>query len=89
MSDCTKRFLNVRWERHDWHRRVTGTETITAEEPDMWARPVYRDYIRCDKEEVCAACGATRHAVSCNCDPARGDQCAIRLAYLERLATAR
>lgn len=81
---CSRHFLSLHWEHHRWRRRVTGAEIITAEEPDMWARPVLRDYVRCDKQEVCGVCGAVRHEVSCLCDPAKADQCAI---YQEWRAT--
>ena len=79
--DCTKHFLGLQWKQHRWRTRVTGFETITAEEPDMWARPVYRDYIRCDKVDVCQNCGAVRHAVSCICDIERGETCKLRQEY--------
>jgi hypothetical protein len=82
--DCTRRFLGFQWQGHRWRKRVAGTEVITAEEPDMWARPVQRDYIRCDKAEVCEVCGKTRHPVSCICDIARGEACRIRLEYLQQ-----
>ena len=75
---CTKRFLNFQWEHHHWRRDVSGTEIITAEEPDMWGRPVFRDHVRCDTRQVCDVCGAVRHERSCLCDPARGDACKIR-----------
>jgi len=78
---CTRRFLNIKWEHHHWQRRVTGAETMTAQEPDMWARPVYRDYTRCDKEDVCTECGAVRHQVSCVCEHAKGERCPLLLEW--------
>jgi len=78
---CTRRFANLQWEHHRWRRRVTGVETMTAEEPDMWARPVYRDYVRCDKEEVCDVCGTVRHQESCMCDAARAERCKLLLEF--------
>ena len=78
---CTKRIASISWERHHWRRRVTGFETMTAQEPDMWARPVYRDYVRCDKEEVCEACGAVRHQVSCMCDLPKAERCRLLLEF--------
>ena len=82
--NCTTRFLGVPLGRHKWHKEVIHAEIMTAQEPDMWARTVYRDYVRCDKREVCEICGTVRRAVSCTCDPARGDQCAIRVEYLAK-----
>lgn len=79
---CTRRFMNFQWEHHRWRRRVTAAEILTIQEPDMWARPVYRDYVRCDKEEVCEDCGKVRWAISCQCDMARGEACKLRREYL-------
>jgi hypothetical protein len=70
--------------RHHWRRSVTHAELMTAQEPDMWARPVYRDYVRCDTRKVCETCGEVRQEVSCMCDQSRGDQCAIRLEWLAK-----
>ena len=78
---CNKQFLGFHWEQHRWRRRVTGDEIMTAQEPDMWGRPVFRDYVRCDKEDVCENCGAVRHQVSCVCDQARGEACKLRQEY--------
>ena len=80
--NCTTRFFGIPLGRHHWHREVTHAEILTAQEPDMWARPVYRDYVRCDKRDVCDVCGAVRRDVSCMCEPAKGDQCVIRLQWL-------
>jgi hypothetical protein len=74
---CTKRFLNFQWEHHSWRPRVTSYETVTGQETDMWARPVYRDYRRCEKVEVCEDCGEVRHAVSCLCDMERAERCKL------------
>jgi hypothetical protein len=74
---CTQRFLNLQWQHHHLRWRVTGAEIVTAEEPDMWARPVIRDYVRCDKQRVCTACGTVRREVSCLCEPAKAEHCAI------------
>ena len=75
--NCTRHFLNLQWEHHAWRPRVTSFETLTFQEPDMWARAVYRDYVRCDKEEVCDACGQTRRQVSCLCDIKRAERCTL------------
>ena len=80
---CQKQLLNVRWEHHHWRPRVTAVETLNdCPETDMWARPVYRDYICCDKEEVCDECGRIRRPVSCLCDPERAERCALLREYL-------
>lgn len=85
---CTTHLLGLQWEHHRWRKRVTGFETITAEEPDMWARTVVRDYTRCDKEDVCDDCGAVRHAVSCVCDIERGEACKLRKEFIAESAHA-
>lgn len=81
---CTTRVLFLEWPHHHWRRRVTASETLTAQEPDMWARTVYRDYVRCDKSEECTTCGAVRHEVSCLCEAAKAQHCDIYLKWRER-----
>ena len=81
---CTRRFASIEWDRHQWRPRVTAVEIMTMEEPDMWGRPVYRDYVRCDKEEACGACGAVRRQHSCMCDREKGERCIVLSDYLER-----
>ena len=76
---CTKHFLGLQWEHHAWRRRVTATNTVTVLEPDMWARDASRDYVRCEKEDVCEVCGETRRKARCVCDPARAESCRLRL----------
>jgi len=78
---CTKRFGNLEWQHHHWRPRVVAAETLTAQEPDMWARTVNRDYVRCDKQEVCDECGAVRHEKSCVCEVAHAERCIIYLAW--------
>lgn len=85
---CTTRFLGIPMGRHHWRKEVTHAEIITAVEPDLWARVVERDHVRCDKREVCDVCGAVRREVSCLCDPARGQNCAIRIDYLAKSTRA-
>ena len=86
--NCTTRFLGIRLGRHQWRKEVTHAEIMTALESDMWARPVYRDHVRCDKRQVCDVCGTVRREVSCLCDPEKGEHCAIRLEYLAKSAPA-
>jgi hypothetical protein len=81
---CTKHFANIQWEHHHWRPRVTAVEVAMVEEPDMWARPVYRDYVHCNKEEVCEVCGAVRRQISCMCDREKGERCAPLGQFLER-----
>lgn len=85
---CTRRFLNFRWDHHSWRRRVTFSEIVTGQETNMWARVVERDYVRCDKHDVCEECGKVRHEVSCICDMERGERCAIRRAWIAESASA-
>jgi hypothetical protein len=85
---CTKRFLGFQWERHSWRRRVTSFETLTLLEPDMWARDVYRDYVRCDKEDVCEVCGKVRRRASCVCDTERAEVCQLRGACIAETQSA-
>ena len=74
----------VEWQHHHWSPRVTAAEILTVDEPDMWARIVEREYVHCQKEEVCSECGAVRHALSCVCEIDKGDECELRLRYLDR-----
>jgi hypothetical protein len=83
---CTTRFVGLPLGLHHWHKEVTHTEILTAREPDMWGRTVLRDYVRCDKRQVCDVCGGVRREVSCLCEPARADKCAIRIDYLAKTA---
>lgn len=78
---CTKQFLNLTWQHHTWRPRVTSWEVVTGEESNMWARMMYRDYVRCDKEQVCEQCGETRHVVSCLCDTYKAEKCALLNAH--------
>jgi hypothetical protein len=43
----------------------------------MWARDVFRDYVRCDKEQVCEVCGKVQRRLNCACDMARAERCEI------------
>ncbi len=81
---CTKEVLNFKWQHHHWRPEVTHAEIVTVQEPDMWARTVERDYVRCEKQEVCDECGAVRNQVSCLCDMTKGERCQIRLDYLSQ-----
>jgi hypothetical protein len=72
---CTRSFLGLRWEHHDWRRRVSGYEIRRGVEGTIWGREVERDFVRCDTEEVCADCGAVRHQANCTCDFERGETC--------------
>jgi hypothetical protein len=84
---CARQFFGISWEHHAWRKRVTGYEILRALEPDMWARPVPRDFVRCDKEDVCSECGKVRHRFSCHCDLARGERCPLLLEYKEAHST--
>jgi hypothetical protein len=74
---CTRNFLNLQWEHHSWQTSVSAFDILELQEADMWARPVYRHYVRCDKQQVCGLCGTIRHVTSCSCDVARARQCAL------------
>ena len=80
---CSKHVLNVHWEHHSWHTRVTLAEDVTAEENSMWGCPVTRTEVRCFKEDVCTACGAIRRRGACVCDTAKAEHCAVRLACVD------
>lgn len=49
----------------------------------MWGRVVNGDFVRCHKQDVCEVCGTTRGDVSCLCDKAYGERCAIRRAWID------
>lgn len=85
--DCTRHFMNFHWEHHSWRPRVTAAEMLPTKETNMWGRTVYGTCVRCFKQEVCEVCGKTRSDQSCICDNEVGEQCAIRLEFLESKAT--
>lgn len=78
---CAKSFLSLEWEQHHWRPRVAGAEILAAQEADMWGKPVYRDYVRCDKQEVCTECRKVRHEKSCVCEPGKADRCEVYQAW--------
>jgi hypothetical protein len=86
---CTRSFLGFKWEHHHWQPRVTAWETVTGEETNMWARTMYRDYVRCDKEQVCTECGKVRHEVSCLCDTYKAEKCPLLLEQKARVQQTR
>ena len=85
---CTTRFFGMPVAPHQWRKEVTHAEILTAQEPDMWGRTVLRDYVRCDKRQVCTVCGEIRREVSCLCEPAQADRCALRIDYFAKRAAA-
>jgi hypothetical protein len=80
---CTKHILNLSWEQHAWHRLVTSTDTVPTRLTDMWGRVFSTDYVRCQTQEVCEACGAVRNNASCVCDTPTAEACAIRRTCLD------
>jgi hypothetical protein len=80
---CTKHVLNLSWERHAWRRLVTSTDTVPTRLTDMWGRVISSEYVRCQTQEVCEACGTIRSSATCLCDTARADACAIRRTWLD------
>lgn len=80
---CTKHLLNVAWEHHAWRRRVTSTDTVPTRLTDMWGRVVTDNFVRCETQDVCDACGTIRRNATCLCDPARADACPSRLSWLD------
>ena len=81
---CTRHFLNVQWESHSWHPRVTFAENVATHETNLWGRVVNGECVRCQKQDFCDMCGMTRRNVSCLCDTVRGEHCAIRLAWIDK-----
>jgi hypothetical protein len=79
---CRKHFLGLTWEKHDWDRRVALAENRTCTGTDMWSRKVPISEVICHTQHVCRTCGEVRDEGYCSCDQARGDACAIRLAWL-------
>jgi hypothetical protein len=79
---CTRHFLNLQWEHHSWRRRVSLAENVPSLETNMWGRPVNRENVRCQKEEVCQVCGKIRRHEGCFCEPAQAERCAIRLDWI-------
>jgi len=79
---CTREFLGFHWNRHQWERRVEGTEYVPTQQANMWSRPVYTTSVLCKTEYVCTDCGATKRHEGCICDAEEGEQCPARLAFL-------
>lgn len=77
---CTQHVLNFSWERHTWRRLVTSTDTVPTRLTDMWGRMIDTEYVLCQTQEVCEACGAVRNSATCHCDTPIADACAIRRA---------
>ena len=80
---CTRHFLRFHWKHHAWRSRVTLAENVASQETSMWGRPVNREFVHCDKQEVCEVCGQARRAEGCICDTAHAAHCAIRLEWIE------
>jgi len=80
---CAKHVMGLHWQHHDWRRRVSGFEIREGEESTIWGRTVTRDFVRCDTEEVCTACGEVRRQGSCTCDIDRGERCPLLLEWRE------
>lgn len=78
---CTHHVIGIPLTHHHWTRRVVGSEFRESQDTNMWARPVYREYVRCDTRQVCAACGALGPTTSCFCDVVKAEQCEPRLAW--------
>lgn len=78
---CTTRFMNLEWQHHHWRTRVASAEVLEGQDSDMWGRPVFREYVRCDKRKVCDSCGAVRHEKSCICEIAHAEECQPYLAW--------
>lgn len=79
---CTRHFLGLEWERHDWRRTVLSTDYVPTEEVNMWSRPVHGRSVICHTQYVCDACGKTMEQTGCSCDTEEGESCAIRLDCL-------
>lgn len=79
---CAKRFLFIRWEHHDWERRVSATEQHSSHHSDIWGGTVTSQHVTCHVEHVCRTCGKTRDGGECICDRDRADRCPARLAYV-------
>lgn len=81
--NCTRHFLNFQWEHHSWRRHVSSAENVATHETNMWGRVVHGHSVRCHTQYVCETCGKTREDISCLCDTAQADACAIRLAWVD------
>lgn len=85
---CTRHFLNFEWEHHSWRRRVTASDCVPTHETSMWGVERNASFVRCEKQEVCTVCSATREEVTCLCGREYGDHCPPRCAYIDRTAGA-
>ena len=78
---CTKRFLFLTWNRHQWRRTVSWAEGHVDPDTSMWGRPIARQYVTCQKQYFCECCGKTKRSTYCGCDKERADHCAIYQAW--------
>jgi hypothetical protein len=83
--NCTRHFLFLKWDHHDWHRSVSWADNYVSRETDMWGRTTARKYVTCQKQSFCSRCGATKDEAYCGCDKAHADQCPL---YREWVAGA-
>ena len=79
---CSKHFLGLSWEQHEWQRKVAQEESIEVQVTDMWGRPFDEGHVVCRTRYVCSDCGQVVDGPDCTCDPKRGACCASRLEYL-------
>jgi hypothetical protein len=86
---CNKHVMGIHWQHHTWRPRVTFAEVITSPDANMWGRTVEREYVRCDKREVCSECGTVGREWSCICDVAEGEECLLRQDWIRDNATPR
>ncbi len=81
--NCDRHLFNLRWEHHDWVRRVTAAEDRSAPGYDMWGRPIFTEHVTCHIRYACRRCGVTRAGEDCTCDMTRAARCAARLRLLD------
>ncbi len=49
----------------------------------MWGNQDNTRVVRCHLHDVCEVCGKTRRDRPCMCDPAEGEHCKTRLAWID------
>ena len=77
---CHKHFLNFQWGHHRWRTHVASSEILTMSEMNIWCRVVDKPYVRCDKQQICEACGEVGRQWSCCCDMEVAEHCTLRNA---------
>ena len=79
---CSKHFLGLNWNHHNWERQVTRTGWLEGRVTDMWGRACDVRNVHCHTQYVCSDCGDVVDGGECTCEAQRGERCPARLEFL-------